>query len=578
MTTNISNRVKNNIKLDPNSVWILSNRKPFNYSDGSEGYLKKVLSKAKDLSSNSYELEKWIKDWPSEYHLSRKRSQLLRGFDFDRSNKVLEVGCGCGAITRFLGETFDDVLAIEGSLSRASVARLRTSDMNNVDIICAPFQEIIFQEKFDIIFCIGVFEYSAIFVDTEYPHDHILNYFQEILKPDGVVVLAIENQFGLKYFSSNKEDHTGIMFDGLEGYPRYGDKKARTFGSGELRKLLKQYFRSIDFYFPYPDYKTPSCILSFRFFQKTHAGELIGRFRQNPYMEIGKSLYDERLVLLEIDKNEMLPFFSNSFLIVAGKKEVLSLKLKQLGFYYSNNRVEKFQTVTSFIENDEANLLVKKSLMNNQDVVKSKFIKLCKCQSKWIEGFSIHTQIMRRVKDKSVKLEELFAPCKRWLRSIRLVSSKLDEKLLIDGKYIDCVWSNSYILNGECKFVDLEWEWHESISINILLIRCLYLFLTDIFVMKDLNRALTWNSGKCLIIKISRSIGVELSKEDFKEFAKIEIRLSKSVYGRNFFRTYCSLIFFFNSNKVTYFFISSIGILLKKIMQKISAITISFFQ
>ena len=39
--------------------------------------------------------ESHIKDWPSEYHLSSKRAQLLSGFEFDRKARVLEVGAGC---------------------------------------------------------------------------------------------------------------------------------------------------------------------------------------------------------------------------------------------------------------------------------------------------------------------------------------------------------------------------------------------------------------------------------------------------------------------------------------------------
>ena len=53
--------------------------------------------------------------------MSDKWAQLFSVFDFDRRARVLEVGCGCGAITRFLGEEFDQVTAIEGSERRAEI-------------------------------------------------------------------------------------------------------------------------------------------------------------------------------------------------------------------------------------------------------------------------------------------------------------------------------------------------------------------------------------------------------------------------------------------------------------------------
>ena len=200
----MKNLVKNDIWLNESSIWVSDEKRTISFSDGrsSERYLEKVLIEATDLSSDSYELERFIRDWPSEYHLTRKRAHLLRGFDFDKSKKVLEVGCGCGAITRFLGEIFDEVVAVEGSITRAKLARLRTKNMENVSILCAPFQDIKFKERFDIIFCIGVFEYSNVFVNASDPYEAILKYFYDILTPDGVLVLAIENQFGLKYFSS----------------------------------------------------------------------------------------------------------------------------------------------------------------------------------------------------------------------------------------------------------------------------------------------------------------------------------------------------------------------------------------
>ena len=193
---NMPSIVENDLVHDPSSVWVLKRRQNFGYSDSteSERYLQWVFRNAKDLTSTSVELEGFIRDWPSKYHLTARRAQLLSGFSFDRSLLVLEVGCGCGAITRHLGETFDRVIAVEGSINRARLARERTRGLDGVSIICAPLQEIRFSTKFDVIFCIGVYEYSESFVGGDAPHDAVLSYFSDILTPNGVVVIAIENQ------------------------------------------------------------------------------------------------------------------------------------------------------------------------------------------------------------------------------------------------------------------------------------------------------------------------------------------------------------------------------------------------
>ena len=536
MQNRINNIVSNKLKLNEKLVWVLDKNTDFGYSDGleSEQYLRNVLSNASDISSNSYELESYIKDWNSEYHLSRKRAQLLKGFEFDRSKKVLEVGCGCGAITRFLGEKFDDVVAIEGSIARAEIARIRTKDLNNVSIICAPFQEIHFQEKFDLIFCIGVFEYSNMFVNSVEPYDYILKYFNEILNPGGEVIIAIENQFGLKYFSSSTEDHSAVMFDGIEGYTRFSNQNARTFGYNELKNLIKEHFNSIDFYFPFPDYKMPSCIVSEDFMNKAKVAELIGGFKNTSYLDNPPVLFDEYLVLRELEKNNMLPFFSNSFLIFASKSIKLSSTLRELGLIYSDGRLEKFQTSTHFSEVDDKIFSNKKNA-NGQVSSDCGSLILHECESPWIDGYSISYELLSKVKNRGMGITEIFIPAKIWVEKLLSLSYEKDGKLVLHGKHVDCIWKNSFNVNGQCEFIDLEWEWTKPVKFNTLLIKSIVEFLNQIATMNDVNPILRNPSKKNLTIKIAKVLGFELSNSDFENFYLFEYEISKVVFGKTGF-------------------------------------------
>jgi len=530
----MKNLVENKIELNDEMIWTLDSQKEFDYSDGqtAERYLEKVLNKANELSSDSFELERFIKDWSSEYHLSRKRAQLLSCFEFDRSKKVLEVGCGCGAITRFLGETFDHVLAIEGSPVRSRLARLRTKDMQNVSIICAPFQELKFREHFDIIFCIGVYEYSNAFVAAPDPYDTVLQYFHNALTADGILVIAIENQFGLKYFASRREDHTGIKFDGLEGYPHFPEK-AKTFGYQDLEDRLQKYFAQTRFYFPYPDYKLPSCILSKQFFEKVKSGELIANLSFRDYFYNQKPMFDEKLVLIELDKNNQLPFFSNSFLVFADKTRISSTRFNCLGLTYTTDRVKKFQTVTRFVEDENGSIWAEKEPIYGVTKVKDGKLTLKPLKDKWIDGLSIQMQLLKRSKERNISINELFSPCKKWLNQLKSISHFQGNEFWLDGKYVDCIWRNSYIQDDQCLFIDLEWEWEDKIRLKAIVIRSIYLFLNDLSSLSSISSVLKKRSTKRLICTIAETIGMKINNKDFNDFFQLHAEIMNIVHGYN---------------------------------------------
>ncbi len=111
------------------------NRRDFDYEDGSEDELLKIIEKSTDRSSDSEELRSSIKDWPTRYHLSNLRTNIIRALNFlEKESKVLEIGAGCGALTRYMGEHFGSVDAIEGSHKRALITKRRCEDLSNVKV------------------------------------------------------------------------------------------------------------------------------------------------------------------------------------------------------------------------------------------------------------------------------------------------------------------------------------------------------------------------------------------------------------------------------------------------------------
>jgi len=226
----------------------------------------------------------------------------------------LEIGAGCGALTGLFCERVKSVTAVELSKRRAEIIEARYKEYDNLEIIAGNFSEIDFNTQYNYITLIGVLEYAKKFVDDNNPISSFLSRISNLLKKDGKIIIAIENRFGLKYFAGAPEDHTGLLFNSIEGYNN--NVGIETFGKNELINILTtNNFKDISFYYPYPDYKLPQTIYSDLFLPD------FSEFLTNAinYDQKRYQLFNERLAFPNIINNQLFDIFSNSFLIFAEK-------------------------------------------------------------------------------------------------------------------------------------------------------------------------------------------------------------------------------------------------------------------
>ena len=217
--------------------------------------------------------------WPIFYHLSSLRENIVEWLPIGKSDRVLEVGSGCGAITGALARKAGSVDCIDLSLKRSQINAYRHENMDNICIHVGNFKDVEkdLDNDYDYVMLIGVFEYGQGYMGSETPYEDFMNILKKHLKPGGRMVIAIENKLGLKYFAGCKEDHTGRYFDGIEDYPT-GEGSARTFSRMGLEGIMERCgVKEYSFYYPYPDYKFPTTIFSDRKLPKT--GELYQNIR-----------------------------------------------------------------------------------------------------------------------------------------------------------------------------------------------------------------------------------------------------------------------------------------------------------
>ena len=286
------------------------------YSDGPvEDELLEIARNTREENLNAVIAER--KDWSVMYHFSEIRQNIISWMPIEKYDHVLEIGAGCGAISGALADKAGSVTAVELSKKRSVINAYRNRDKDNLRIIVGNFLDIEpnLTENYDYITLIGVFEYAQAYMGEHKPYEKMLSCISKHLAPGGKIVIAIENKLGLKYFAGCTEDHIGVQFKGIEGYP--DNSGVRTFSRKELLDMIdKTGSFKTTVYYPYPDYKFPMTIYSDKFLPKP--GEIRESFLNYDRQRI--LLFNEPRAYDSIIEAGLYPEFANSFLIVAEKQ------------------------------------------------------------------------------------------------------------------------------------------------------------------------------------------------------------------------------------------------------------------
>lgn len=528
--------------LENEAIWCRLNFEGIAYSDGDEfeGRIMRLLEESQDRSVFSPELAAACVDWPSYYHLSSTRSNILRPFE-ERLNgaDVLEVGAGCGAITRFLGESGANVCALEGSRRRARVARLRTADLRNVTVVSDNFESFTTERKFDVVTFIGVLEYANQFVQGDNPAAAMLQRARSMLKPGGVVVIAIENQLGLKYFAGAPEDHVARRMFGIEN--RYSSDGVRTYGRQDFTRLIAGAgFSGIRFYAPFPDYKFPVTIFS----EEGMDGEL------DVVSMVRGSLFADRQLtnFLSFDlarawevvvKNKLGMDVANSFLVIASAGELPASSA--LAWHYSTGRAAGFCKTLSFERTPGGEIQVLPRLVStarSRCVDPELSIEL-PTQMPYVRGTPLSHDLTTLLTTDGWSVEEVAASVNRFLRiaegvmkqdgiSVSLSSAEVQ----VPGLYIDLIPQNVLQSeSGEFHLIDREWVYHGTVTVSWLVFRA---FSALFFSLPVFGVSSSEFKGTRLgfMVAVFNALGFSSTEESVRRLGDMEARLQSRVVGR----------------------------------------------
>lgn len=469
------------------NVWSRQDYTGIAYSDGDEveQRIASIINEVSDLDVLSTELRQHCTDWPSLYHLSGTRANILRPFENDLHGDILEIGAGCGAITRYLGECGGNVLALEGSPRRAAIARARTRNLQNVTVVSDRFDLFSADRKFDAITLIGVLEYANLFTSGEKPALNMLGRVRALLKPEGKLFIAIENQLGLKYFAGAPEDHLGQPMYGIEG--RYRNDQPQTFGRIILTEMLKEAgFSACDFLAPFPDYKLPVSVITERGFKTERfdaaafAWQSVQRDPQLP----STLVFSPELVWPTLAQNNLALDLANSFLIVASSNKEPNLESSALAWHFTTERKKEFCKVTSFVQTEADGIEVryKSHTPTLPRPVIGKLLKFAiPDRASYVYGAPLSQEFIQIVTRDGWRIEELCILLRKYLDIVANVAcvkwqiGKLSEPTIkLPGSTFDYIPQNIITsTDGGAHIIDKEWEATESVQIGFLCFRSL---------------------------------------------------------------------------------------------------------
>lgn len=472
------------------NVWIKENYEShIAYSDGDdvENKLLEALKECKDVSVLSDELESKIFNWASLYFFSKKRANLLRPFaSLFKGKKILEVGCGAGSITRFLGECGAHVIGVEPSFRRATIAAERCRDLDNVTIVCDDLAHFESDQIFDGIIQVGVLEYA-----TRYSHESdatlkFLVHLKKYLAEDGFLITAIENQLGLKYFSGFMEDHNGVLMHSINN--NYKPGEATTLGRKKLLEIFDQAgFGSNDLFLPFPDYKMPTLVFYPGFNEKNEQCKVniesilsnISYQDQQQYMPLFS--LDKALPL--IAQNDLLYDLSNSFCIFSQNKPVKKVEEDILFAFYRTDLKKEYCKQTLFKQDGVAVKVIRGFLNNiqgNEGVLS--FEEEEPVYSGILHQYGL-VEIINRDRWQIEQVGEWLATwfgClkKELLNQYRFTDADLlRHDLKIKSRYIDALPINLLTQDNDYRFIDLEFNFQKDVELGYIIFRAVYVSL-----------------------------------------------------------------------------------------------------
>ncbi len=247
------------------------------------------------------------RDWLSFYQTSPRSAGLLCWYPFSPNASLLQIG-GSETLTGMFCERCRSVAVLERDAQR--VSRIKTNA--SLHVFSGGLSSLPASSSFDyIVFIVGPDTAAPVFTQNDYAG--LLKTLKSRLSPEGRLLFAVSNRFGVQALCGSPDLSTGIPFDGPNGYPTGAIQPS--VSRDELLQIIKDAgFSKTKLYYPFPDHFLPQTFYTDAF---PPGSELAERLR--PYAADRSSLVIRPNQLYRpLSENGLMPFFCNSFLAECG--------------------------------------------------------------------------------------------------------------------------------------------------------------------------------------------------------------------------------------------------------------------
>lgn len=470
------------------------------------------------------------RSWPFYYHLSPLRQNIVEWIPMTAAKKikVLEIGSECGAVTGALLNKADQVDCVEVSARMSMVNAYRHMDAENLTIYVGGLDEVeeCLETAYDFIFMVGSLEHSTRYLNAENAYESMLKIAMNHLTPDGHIVIATSNKYGMKYFAGCKEDTLGEYFAGIENYKENGQVK--TFSKKGLETLFATCKATkYSFYYPYPDYRITSTLYSDAYLPGK--GELTQNIAN--YDNDRMVLFDERAAFEGVAEEGLFPMFANSFVAVIGDR----FDAKYVKF--SNDRAPEYRVRTEICRDVNGLIDVRKYPLTEQatEHVRNMGVAYENLRERY-DGSGLYVnqcRLYERNKQlwasfefvSGITLAEMMDRCleKDDIEGFHALFRQYLEKIGYNQNYpvsdYDLIFANILVKGDKWTIIDYEWTFGKPQDVKETAFRAIYCYLLEDEKRKKLNLKL-----------ILDELGI--TEEEAETFKAQELEFQKFVTGQ----------------------------------------------